>query len=510
MFKKTSFILYIFCSIFFILPNIARSYEINSDCMKVFTSSFIQPDTPISKILALDIPTTAYDLHVQHVFESLNKIVRFVEDNPDLTQFDRDELRVMFNLLVRTLFLPVGSDLTEYMSSPTDSSTRDDWKLFGSNSNNMFDTTLPSMSGTSLQSFQDDLDALDGIIKRSVNSYYSIYKYLSAVSQRLPTVDFNYRKNLRPKDILSFTSDPDTHLQKYGNYYAAIGDAPFVKDGPMLFNHPHLRWTIYILHKVRFLSQVTKDHIISRWDNSTVLQKALPRLTRVSLMNYNVEFFIYIHFYSNIFNTIFSNIASRWDISTGMILEQLLRYPILVDELSQAYEHLYPFVLSKSYQSNDSLKSLGPNLGFIIELTTNIPRFINSLRIEPDLASLRSINIVQNDLVGLHHLISNVDISKYLIDQYNMPPTLNKKVVDLIITLHYWIEANMTARSHLPPFGKFAFDYDYLHNQLSSLSNLDKAYVIWFIAYKAKVSMKHIIITNDGFLNWISDITTKQ
>ncbi len=507
MFKKTILIFFLFISILFPFSNIAIAAKTNSSCIDVFNKSFIEPDTLVSKVVSLDIDTNAYDQHIQHIFNSLKSIIDYEKTHTDITQFDRDELRIMFTLLIRTLFLPVGSDLGSYMSTSISSPSKDDWKLFNPKFTTIFDTDLISTNDSSLERLEKDFAVLPSIIESSVNSYYNIYKYLSIVSKRIETVDFNYRKSLRQKDIDTWTVDPTLSLQQYGNYYAALGEPPFVKDGTMLFNHPHLRWTIYILHKVHTFSQVMKDYMFDRWSSSSILQKVLPSFTRVSLISYNVESFIAIHFYSPIFKSLFENIASRWDIPTGMILEQLLRYPVIVNDLSTAYEFLNENE-PDSFTGNIVSTTVQPELVKVLDLAINVSDWVKMISFTSESKQLQSIPEVEKEFRALYQLISDTNLSEKLTEFKKLPSNINKEVVHLIASLNYWISANKSIKSPLPSYDQFESDYKFIFEKLKTLSNLNKAFVLWFIAYKAHKTMNDIIIMDESrFLNWVQSIT---
>ena len=509
MFRKTSFILCFIFVFLLSLPNLVKaSTTTKPSCINVFDKSLIEPDTPISKILSINIDAHPYDSYISHIYSSLSTIIKYEEDHPDISQFDRDELRVMFNLLVKALFLPVGPDLDDFISSPYSSSSEDVWKLLGSNkSKTMFNIALPTLEASSLNSLKRDFEVLPSIIKSSYNSYYNIYRYLTVVSKRLNTLDFNYRKDLTQKDIDSFTVDPSLSMQPYGNYYASLGEPPFVNDGPMLFNHPHLRWSIYILHKVRILSQVIKDYMFNRWNNSPILQNALPGFTRSTLLSYNVEYFIFFNFYSKIFNSIFDNLSTRWDIPSGMILEQLLHYPAIVNELSEAYEIIHsknPELVTVSQNSDPII----PGIVTVLTLGVNIDKWMNILKYTSKLKPLQNIHLVKKDFTSIYKIISDINIASLLVEQRNIPKGLNETAVNLIISLNYWISSNKTSAVSIPPFKDFAWDYQFIFDQVSKLSNLNKAYVLWFIAFKAKKTMNDILISSDTFfLNWVMDIT---
>lgn len=468
MFKQSSLILGI---ILYLLSNSSFILASSSPCSGIFKASPIfDPLTPISEILSYDIDTSLYDTHTKAILNQLKSLSQYASSHPNIYPYDLEELTSMFNLLASTLFLPIGQDLKYYLSSSDIDLLIEDPRV------NFFDpsTLNPKNSAHSLD---DLLSFITYKIDSSYNSYYNIYKYLSIASARFGYSDFHYRivSDIQPEPLI-----------QYGSYYVSSFIPPFTRNDTFLFNHPHLRWMMYLLNKIDLHSSFSKEHLLLRWENSLALQVAIPSFNQTPISTYNISSFLKGHFIQKTFKFLYGCINGNWDIPFGLLLEQLLRYPLLVKDLAKYYYLVEP----RDYN-------------FIFNLSYDPESWIQKIKFNIDSSDLQSIDKIDKNFFLLYDLISRIDPASQFKKDERISLWIDPLIINMIVALNYWLDATKSSNNDLPSYEKYQDQYNYIYSKLHSLSNMNRALIIWFIAYKTHQTIEDLIIMDENFIDWV-------
>ena len=470
MLKQSSLILGI---IFYLLSSSSFIYASSSSCSGIFkTSPIFDPLTPISEILSYNIDTSSFDTHTKVILDQLKSIAQYISLHPNIYPHDLEELISMFNLLASTLFLPIGQDLKYYLSSSDIDLLIEDQRT------NFFDPSSLKQKH-SAHSLDDLLNFITCKIHSSYNSYYNIYKYLSIVNSRFGYSDFHYR----------IIPDIQTEsLIQYGSYYVSSFIPPFTRNDTFLFNHPHLRWSMYLLSKIDLLASFSKEHLLLRWKNSLNLQVVIPSFNQTPISIYNINLFLKEHFTQKTFKFLYGCINGHWDIPFGLVLEQLLRYPLLVKDLAKYY------YLAESKDYN-----------FIFNLSYDLESWIQKIKFNIDTTNLKSIDKIDKNFFLLYDLISQIDPSSQLKKDGRISLWTNPIVINMIVTLNYWLDATKSSNNELPSYEQYQDQYNYIYSKIHSLSNMDRALIIWFIAYRTHKTIDDLIIMDENFIDWVME-----
>ena len=518
MHKIPSYIISLFLLFELVLPTFLYGEKNkDKDCFEIFDKALVDKYTPVVNLLPLIQDTSEYDSYFQSVMDVLKELEEYLRNNPLSTQSELSEVSIMFNLLANSLFLPVNTAQASSFMSNSDMHSPTGWSILSAPYHPIYEQSNKDLTKNELLNAIKELPSL---VQTKLNSYYNIFRYLSIVSKRLGTIDFNYRKTT---DTYTFL---DSTLYPYGKYYAQKGEPPFVDDSSMLFNHPHIRWTIYLLDKIKYLKQLENDCILDRWDKTSYLKPILPHLPAKIHSEAGSLNFLYDKFYSKFYSYIFESISLRWDIPMAMILEQLLSYPATVKELA---------INSTKFKKSEYtfIFRLVNELDSWIKKSQIVRPYLWTKQVKIDKKMWTMFDLIKKDrqdIKTLFTLINKTDLSKYIIKDEGLSSySTNPRVLDMIIAIYLWTGKDKPVSqplsvSELKELGSIDFDenvkileltpqqlqYKFIYDQTRNLSNLNRAYVMWYLAYITKHVINDILIERDNFHEWMKIWSKKE
>lgn len=522
MSKVPSCIISVFLLFELFLPTFLYGSESkeSKNCFKVFDKALVDKYTPVVNLLSLTQDTSEYDPYLQTVMEVIKELEAYVRSNPLSTQPECSEVSIMFNLLANSLFLPIDISQAATFMNNSNPNLQASWSILSAPYHPVYEHSNKYLTK---QELLNAIKKLPSLVQTKLNSYYNIFRYLSTISKRLGTIDFNYRKKV------DTDNSPDSTLYPYGRYYAQKGEPPFVDDSSMLFNHPHIRWTIYLLNKIKHLKQIENDCILERWekwDKTPYLEPILPHLPGKIHSEAGPLNFLYDKFYNKFYSYVFDSISLRWDIPMAMILEQLLFYPAAVKELA---------VNSGKFKKNHYtlIFQLVNELDSWIKKSQIVRPYLWTKKVKIDKKLWTMFDLIKEDrqdIKTLFTLINKTDLSKYIIKDEGLSIyTTNPRVLDMIIAIYLWNGkyrpvSQPLSVSELKEFSSIDFDgntkvlelssqqlqYKFIYDQTRNLSSLNRAYIMWYLAYLTKHTIDDILVERSDFYEWMKLWSKKE